>query len=220
MCSRVEVWKCSGAFAHVDVFPGRREGKQCLRRTWGWGHLSAHPGSRLALVTPQDSGYGGQGLCFQLWTWRWERAWLKGAARAQAPRVTWPTLQAHQAYALGPAWSCVVGPAVPCLRVVGWRLRRFGPQVGGWDRAAPSRLVQPGPRDCPANPLEGGYGRPDRRAQGLQRGDPPGRMHWLPAGNRGTVAGVLLITLTGWGLGLPEPVRDRARQHQRIPIGL
>lgn len=89
--------------------------------------------------------------------------------------------------------------------------------MGGWDRAAPSRLVQPGPRDCLANPLEGGYSRPDPRAQGLQRADPPGTMHWLPAGNRDAVAGVLLITLTGWGLGLPELVRARARWRQRIP---
>lgn len=100
---------------------------------------------------------------------------------------------------------CAVDQAAPHPRVVGWGLRRFGRRVGGWDRAAPSRLVQPGPRDRPANPLEGGYGLLHQQAHGPWRGDPPGRMHWLSAGNRVLMAGTLLSILTGWGLGSPEP---------------
>lgn len=84
--------------------------------------------------------------------------------------------------------------------------------MGGWDRAAPSRLVQPGPRDCPANPLEGGYSCPARRAQGLQRGDPSGTMHWLRAGNRVSAAGVYSSS-PSWAEALDSQslVRDRGK---------
>lgn len=128
---------------------------------------------------------------------------LKGKGRTRP-------LVCHGAFSWNPrpvSWvlSRAVGQTVPDPGVVGWGLRRFGPRVGGWDRAAPSRLVQPGPRDRPANPLEGDSCRPDLWAQGLQRGDPPGAMHWLSAGNRVMVAGILLSILTGWGLGFPEP---------------
>lgn len=76
---------------------------------------------------------------------------LSAPGRVEAPCLTWRTLWAHRAYVLVLPYAGGPGCARP--RVVGWGLRRFGPQVGGWDRAAPSRLVQPGSRDRPANPL-------------------------------------------------------------------
>ena len=67
---------------------------------------------------------------------------------------------------------CAVSQAVPHPRVVGWGAKALWASGGRLGRGGPSRLVQPGPRDRPANPLEGGYGRPDRRAQGLAERGP------------------------------------------------
>lgn len=47
---------------------------------------------------------------------------------------------------------------------------------------------------------------------------PSGRMHWLPAGNRAAVAGVL-IALTGWGLELAEPGWGQGRSRTEDPNG-
>ncbi|XP_069925743.1 myelin regulatory factor isoform X5 [Oryctolagus cuniculus] len=120
---------------------------------------------------PAHSGW--RALCVRLWAGRLGKGFADAAAVQDASRMP----ECHSLC----TQACVLGPAL----CIWWDrgLRRFGPRVGGWDRAAPSRLVQPGPRDCPANPLERGNNRPDRQAQGLQREDLPGSMHWLPAGH-------------------------------------
>lgn len=219
-------WKCgsvgSGAVVCVVDVLFQGEGRDAVRMSLGArGRLSSHPGSCLAVVTPQDSGYIGAGSVLSALGLETGEGLTEGGRACPGPSCGKAPSPGTSGVCPGSCPHRVGGQAVPGPRVRGWRLRRFELQVGGWDRAAPSRLVQPGPRDRLANPLEGGYGRPDPRAQGLQRVDPPGTMHWLPAGNRDTVAGVLLITLTGWGLGLPELVRARARarRHRRIPIG-
>ena len=216
-------WKCgsvsSGAVVRVvDVLFQVKGGGVVHVSLGAGGHLSSHPGSCLAVVTPQNSGYIGAGFVLSALGLETAEGLTEGGRACPGPSCDTAPSPGTSGMCPGSCLQRVGGQAVPGPRVGGWRLRRFEPQVGGWDRAAPSRLVQPGPRDCLANPLEGGYGRPDVRAQGLRRADPPGTMHWLPAGNRDTVAGVLLITLTGWGLGLPELVRDRARRRWRIPI--
>ena len=217
-------WKCgsvgSGAVVCVVDVLFQGEGREAVRMSLGaGGRLSSHPGSCLAVVTPQDSGYIGAGSALSALGLETGEGVTEGGRVCPGPSCDKAPSPGTSGVCPGSCPHRVGGQAVPGPRVGGWRLRRFEPQVGGWDRAAPSRLVQPGPRDRLANPLEGGYGRPDPRAQGLQRVDPPGTMHWLPAGNRDAVAGVLLIMLTGWGLGLPELVRARARRWWRIPIG-
>lgn len=185
--------------------------------------------SRLGLE-PEFSIWSSLGLGHSPWTvgtgagsmlsargQRWKKPLLKGRGGSR-PLVCHGPLS-RNTRPMSWVLPCAVGQAVPHPGVVGSGLRRFGPRVGGWDGAAPSRLVQPGPRDRPANPLEGGSGRPDRRAQGLQRGDPPGRMPWLPAGNRVVVAGALLSILIGWGLGFPEPGQGRGQDGIGEPDG-
>lgn len=167
----------SCAFVRVDVFLSVWE--HVCSRTRVWGHWSSPLVPSRPWSRPCTVGTGGSVYAF-----------CSGEPQGPSPGT---------AHSLGTS-GIRPGPAL-CGRarlcppqVVGRGLRRFGPRVGSWDRAAPSRLVQLGPGDRPANPLEGGCSCPAWRAQGLQRGDPPGRVHWLPAGNGVTVAGLLLIT--------------------------
>lgn len=115
--------------------------------------------SHSGLGTPEFSSASRSALVTSSGQWVQEAgSMLSALGHMVAPHLIWHTFWAHRAYAL--LLSNAGGPGCARPRVVGRWLRHFRPWVRGWDRAAPSRLVQPGPRDRLLIPWRGGYSRP------------------------------------------------------------